>query len=154
MKAIMLLIVSFLGLNRIYGQAINTTGSRDSSNIYFHAFRYYSSDPSSIKAGVLLVEENNLTTESLPERLGKLKIEVINFSQIQEKVKNGKSLMLLRIVPMEIKEGRFFVNLIWFKVNRGRSGISYMNQGGSTVYFLYDCATGKFNLDEVIHSGI
>lgn len=149
-----LMALLLLYANAALGQTASNTELRDSSNIYYQAFKHYCSYLSSGSNNVLLVEENNITTESIPEQLGELKVEIVDIWELQRKLKKNKSLMLVRIVPLRVKEGRFFVNIIPFNVQRSKSGINYVNSGGSKVEFLYDCTNSTFILEETKNSGI
>lgn len=154
MKNIFFLVASLLYAGIALGQTGNNTESRDSSNIYYQAFKHYCSQLSSSSSDILLVEENNITTESLPKQLGGLQIEIIDVWKLQKKLKTTKSLVLIRIVPLRVNEGHFFINIIPFNVMRSKSGVNYVNSGGSKVEFLYDCTNGIFKLEKVVNSGI
>lgn len=138
----------------VFGQKADNTESKDTTNLYYQAFSNYCARLSSENIQMLLLEENNITTESIPKRMGSHNIEVLDVFGVQNKLKENKSIILIRIVPLRIKNGKFFVNIIPFNVVSTSSGINYINSGGSTVEFLYDCSSKKFNILGVKTSGI
>ncbi|MFD2888298.1 hypothetical protein [Chitinophaga cymbidii] len=154
MKYLLFLIASLLWTGIALGQTASNTESHDSSNIYYQAFMHYCSNSLPDNNGILLVEENNITTESLPKQLKNIRVEVVDVQKLQKKLKTTKSLTLIRVVPLRVKEGRFFVNIIPFDVSRTRSGFHYVNSGGCTVEFLYDCTNDVFSLSAVVNKGI
>ncbi|PSL42366.1 hypothetical protein CLV51_1134 [Chitinophaga niastensis] len=146
----LLLLVSCLA----FGQSADNTESKDSTNIYYQALSYYCSRLSSEHLQTLLLEENNITTESIPRHMGAYNIEVLDVFKVQNRLKKKNSLMLIRIVPLRIKNGKFFINIIPFNVVNTATGVNYINSGGSTVEFLYDCSNKKLNVLAVKTSGI
>ncbi|QJB37298.1 hypothetical protein HF324_05305 [Chitinophaga oryzae] len=137
-----------------FGQKADNTEAKDSTNLYYQAFSNYCAQLSSENVQTLLLEENNITTESIPRRIGAHNIEVLDVFGVQNKLKEKKSIILIRIVPLRIKNGNFFINIIPFNVVSTSSGINYINSGGSIVEFLYDCSSKKFNILGVKTNGI
>jgi hypothetical protein len=145
---VFLLAIPCLG----FGQTADNTESKDSTNIYYQALSTYCAHLPPDNMTTLFLEENNITTESIPE--GNHTIKVLNFPAIQNKLKQKNSIVLIRIVPLRIKNGKFFINIIPFNVVSTPSGLNYINSGGSTVEFLYDCSSGKFTVAEIETRGI
>jgi hypothetical protein len=108
----------------------------DSSNIYFVAFRTYLINSDLV--GDLFLEENDLTTSSIPSQLEGINVQVLNANQIKKKSKKDP-LTLYRIIPLRFEEGIFFVNIIPFKVRYKRKNFEMVNQGGISVKFKFNC---------------
>lgn len=144
-RTIFNLALMFLPL-LVSGQICNNTETRDSTNIYFQAFKNYCSKLDSVNGSELNVEENNLTTSSLPSKIGSFHINVIDVFELQKQLKKLGPLILIRIVPMRVKNGVFFINIIPFKVIKTKRGINYINSGGATIRFNYDCKSKNFIL--------
>lgn len=128
-----LIVIIFLLIVTPYvvsGQTASNTESRDSTNIYYQAFNAYCAH---LPTCNLLLEEDNITTESIPHRIGIHNIEVLDFDGIQKKLKKSKSIVVIRIIPLRINDGKFFINIIPFDVKRTSSGLDYINSGGSKV---------------------
>lgn len=100
------------------------------------------------------LKKNNITTESIPKQLRGRNIEIVDVWELQKKFKKTKSLTLIRIVPLRVSEGEFFVDIIPFKVSRSKTGVKYVNSGGCKIEFLYDCASSTFILEKVESNGI
>jgi len=130
----------------VFGQTANSTETMDSTNVYYQAFKLYCSELDSAKNFKLNVEENNLTTSSLPTQIGSFHINIIDIFRLQKQLKKLGSLILIRIVPMRIKSGVFFINIIPFRVVKTEEGINYINSGGATIRFNYDCQGKHFIL--------
>lgn len=77
------------------------------------------------------------------------KTEIINIEKLQNLVKEKKQVQLLRIVPLRIKEGNFFVNIVVFNVVKKRRQFDFVNVGGISVIFDYDNNSKSFTFKEI-----
>ena len=148
MKKRTLLLTLILLLSTAYNstaQVAFSTESKGDSNLYFQALSLYlQKTPRQPK---ILVEENTLTTECLPKELGGTSIELISFKNIKRHLKKRKSVIdLIRIVPLRFDSGKFYINIINYKVSKKRKKYDFVNIGGMQCEFVYDCSTNCFNL--------
>ncbi|MBW6481370.1 MAG: hypothetical protein K0B37_18240 [Bacteroidales bacterium] len=146
MKLTLYITAMIYSIGLLNAQVAFNTESNDSTNIYFQAFNKYCIERNQI---TFLVEENDLTTKSLPSEINGQKIELINASKLQSLVKKGKQIDLIRIVPLRVKDGEFFVNIIVFKVEGKRRQLNLINQGGVSVVFNYNEALKTFVFKEL-----
>lgn len=142
MKQIIFYLV-LLQSSILFGQTTSSSEIKDSSNIYNIALRVYLSD--AVVSDELFVEENDITTSSMPEQLGGVTIQLMNSSQIRKKAKKGP-FTLYRIIPLRFEKGIFFVNVIPFNVKCKRKNLQMSNQGGVTVKFKYNCETNTLSV--------
>ncbi len=142
MKQIIFYLVLFQS-SIIFGQTATSSESKDSSNIYSIALKVYLGG--AVVNDELFIEENDITTSSIPEQLGGVTIQLMKSSQIRKKAKKG-TFTLYRVVPLRFDAGIFFVNIIPFSVKCERKNLQMVNQGGLTVKFKYSCETNTLNV--------
>jgi hypothetical protein len=119
----------------INAQVATNTESKDSTNIYYQAFKAYCNQNGNTET--LMVEENNLTTKSLPTSFNEQEIRLVNAIELQSLLKKSKQIHLIRIVPLRVRDGEFFVNIIVFKVDGKRSKYNFVNEVGMSVVYEY-----------------
>ena len=129
-------------------QVATNTEQKDSSNIYYQSFKIFC-EKKSEKTGELLLEENNFITKSIPTECCGQKIKIINAIELKEILKTDKQLELIRIVPLRVNSGDFFVNVIVFKVFAKRKQLDFVNIGGVSVVYNYDNNSKSFIYKEI-----
>ncbi|MBC9909298.1 hypothetical protein [Chitinophaga varians] len=134
------------GCITVSGQVATNTESKDSTNIYYQAFLQYCSGAPEGHRETLLVEEDNITTKSIPRRMGAFDIEILNYSAIKNRLKKETSLTVIRIIPLRMEGGVFFIDIIPFGVTKSSKGLNYGNSGGYGIEFRYNCSSKKFEL--------
>lgn len=140
---------------RVLGQNAESTETKDSTNIYYQAFSIYCNQLSfhdSTKQ--LLVEDNSITTASIPKKIGVYNIQLLEYDGILRELKGKSAISLIRIIPMRFENGFFFINIIPFGVSKVKNGLNYSNGGGCSVEFTYNCATNKFKFVRIKCVGI
>jgi hypothetical protein len=124
--------------NNVIGQESFSTEKADSSNIYFQSLKIISDAYVQNGYEKIFVEEN-LITRGLPEKCQGLAIKYVNSVAINKLTRKGKTLSLHRFIPLRLKGGEFFVNIIRFEVSRNKKNYKYVNKGGNKLIFEYDC---------------
>lgn len=146
-QIVFIALILFLG-NNLKAQIATNTEAPDSTNIYYQSFKKYCEQINK-KTDLLLVEENNFITKSLPEELGGQKIKVVNVVELQKLLKDKKQVQLLRLIPLRMKDGDFFVNIIVFNVAVKRKHFDFINEGGISVVYSYDTEHKTFIFKDV-----
>lgn len=148
MKYIAIITLALLVSSNLHAQIATNTEMKDSTNIYFQAYKVYCKQQKENNSP-LLVEENNITTKSLPLECFGHKTEITNIDKLQLLVKERKKVQLLRLVPLRIKDGSFFVNIVVFNVERKGKQFDFINAGGISVVFEYDSNSKLFIFKEI-----
>jgi len=81
--------------------------------------------------------------------MGAFNVEILNYSAIRNRLKKEESLTVIRIIPLRMEGGVFFINIIPFGATKSSNGLHYSNGGGYRVEFLYNCSSKKFELRAV-----
>nr|WP_299339864.1 hypothetical protein [Allomuricauda sp.] len=94
---------------------------------------------SSIANGGVLYVEKNLFTDRLPDTVLEFKIEYLNHAELIKKIKKkGEKMFLIRIVPLRIEKGTFFVNVIPFNAYYHKKNLELANGGGLKAEYEFD----------------
>lgn len=125
-------------LNSAKCQKAFNTENADSSNVYFQSLKIICDAYAQNGYDEVFIEEN-LTTKGLPKNCQGLTIKYINNTTIKKFTGKNKTLLLHRIIPLRLKDGEFFVNIIKFEVSRIKKKYKYANKGGNKLIFEYDC---------------
>lgn len=139
-----------------YGQTATNTESADTSNIYHQALRIYvnNMDAKRGEVATLLVEKNYLFTDALPKQIGKYKIDYLDGYEVNEKLRRESQITLIRIIPLRLDKGVFFINIIPFTVKKEKRNLRYLNSGGDGIIFEFDCNTKAFYFKEIMRGNI
>jgi hypothetical protein len=150
-------ILILIAANVAYGQTATNTETADTSHIYHQALRIYVKNlghPSG-EQSTLLIEKNYLFTESLPKQLEDYKIEYLDGYDVNEKLKSKHPITVIRIIPLRIEKGVFFINIIPFTVKKeSKRNIRYINSGGDRIIFEFNCSTNTLRFKEIRHGNI
>lgn len=131
-------------------QVATNTEMDDSTNIYHQAISILCNNLYD-KTESLLIEQNNLTTNSLPSKVGDHEIKVIDIADLQSllKKKKGKGVEIVRIIPLRVEHGDFFVNIIFFDAMMKRQQLYFTNKGGYSIVFEYSEDNKQFIYKEL-----
>lgn len=146
-QIVFIVLILFLG-NNLKAQIATNTEMPDSTNIYYQSFKKYC-EIIDKNTDLLFVEENNFITKSLPKELDGQKIKVVNIVELQKLLKDKKQMQLLRLIPLRMKDGDFFVNIIVFNVAVKRKHFDFINEGGISVVYSYDTEHKTFIFKDV-----
>ena len=103
----------------------------------------------------VIVERNLHITDGLPAQSGDYRVEYLDPQQLVDRYKKlRKAFPILVAFPMVNNGERVKVsfNLSWFSYEKRR--LTYSLDGGSHVYFRYDCEKREFVIDEVMLWGV
>jgi hypothetical protein len=139
-----------------YGQPATNTEARDSTNLYYQALKVYvnAMTTRNREKPILFVEKNPVVTNSLPSQLGVYEFKYLEGYEVDQKLKGENPITLIRIVPVRMKNGIFYINIIPFTVKRENRKINYINSGGDRISFEFDCSTNSFRFKEIAHGNI
>ena len=140
MKKWTLFLIILFNVNLVFSQIIFNTEAKDSTNIYYHSLKKMSElvGNSIADEGVLYVEKS-LFTDRLPDIVLDFKIEYLNHAEIIETIKKrGGRMFLIRIVPLRIWKGTFFVNVIPFDAYYFKKNLELTNSGGLKAEYKFD----------------
>ena len=132
----------------------------ETSNVYYQALKLHLDDLDSLnnerpkEASLIthyLIEQNDFTTDSLPEIINDFTIEILTRNDIHERTKNKKAIHLIAIRPARWDNGKLVIHVIDFKVSRKRKNYFYSNGGGSS--FEVNCVGDKKIGLKIIYQG-
>jgi len=148
-----LTLILILGYNPVFGQ------KADSLNVYFQALKlhldywdnFQKKRPDLVQIpDVYFIEQNDFTTDSLPNTINGHKIEVHTRKEIYEKTKK-EGIPLIFIKPARWDNGRLVIHVIDFGVSRKRKNFFYSN-GGASSFEIIGFDNGNLGL-RIIHQG-
>src|SRR5687768_13544860 len=90
-------------------QVATNTEAEDSTNIYWQSLKIYVASLKNKEASTLLIEKDDLTTNRLPAKLGNCNLIYVDNTKLQSYLKEKGQIQLIRIVPIRVKKGDFFV---------------------------------------------
>jgi len=143
-----LLITLLFNCSYAFAQGSDTE-SNDSINVYFQSFELFCKHVEKYFPDTkqILLEENALTTKAIPSKVGKLEIRLISQSDLKSEFKKkGSDKYLTKIVPLRMKDGIFFINIIPFKVAYKKRNLRLINGGAFVTNYEYDCDKDKLEL--------
>lgn len=139
-----------------YSQSLSGTEATDSTNIYCHALATFlkSYEPQDKNMVTVLVEKNDLTTNKCITKIGSYSIQYIDGFEVKQLLKKETSITLIRVIPLRVKQGDFFINIIPFSVQRKKKNYQYINSGGASVHYQFNTESKIFEMVEIKISGI
>ena len=131
-------------------QVATNTEMDDSTNIYHQAISILCNNLHD-KSESLLVEQNNLTTNSLPSKVGDHKIRIIDIAGLQSLLKKqkGEGIEIVRVIPLRVEKDEFFVNIIFFDAKIKKRQLFFTNKGGYSIVFDYSETDKQFIYREI-----
>jgi hypothetical protein len=135
----------------------------DTSNVYYQALKLHldylnSYNERRPKESSLithyLVEQNDYTTDSLPETISYFTIEILTRKDIYERTKNKKTIHLIALRPARWENGKLVINVIDFGVSRKGKHFYYINGGGSSFEIVANGEGDDLKLKILFQGGI
>ena len=153
-------LLTFLAISLLsnfgIAQTIYNTESKDSTNIYTNSLAKLCdiTDHTKMDSPIFYVEKT-LFTDNLPDKIQDFKIEYLNESEQIEmiKKKDGK-MILIRIVPLRVRNGTFFVNVIPFQAYYHKKRLELANGGGMKVEYKFDSELNGLTFVKAEFNGI
>lgn len=130
-----LLVFSSLAQSNLYN-----TESQDSLNVYQKSIAEFCkyADKAFPTVKTIYIEKSALVTW-LPSTYSKFNFIFITESEIKDWHKKNKgNFFFTRIVPLRVKDGTFFINIIPFKVQFENKQLKLINSGALTTRFKYN----------------
>ena len=143
MKQAMLIVSILLLGNNLKAQIVTNTEAADYTNIYYASFKKYCEQINK-KPGIMFVEENFYITNILTTEISGNKIEIVTIADLKKLLKDRKQMQLLRLIPLRVKDGDFYVNIVVFNVKFRHKQFDFVNQGGISVVYSYDTKDKAF----------
>ena len=132
------LFIIFLFTIKANSQGL-TTDVRSDENIYLYALKEYCNSPE-ISAKIINVQfDSTVMGYDWPKVINNIKINYLDgATEIIKEIKANKgSIVLVKIVPLQYKRERFFVNVIPFLASAKGKNINLVNGGGLGVTFKF-----------------
>lgn len=116
-----------------------TTDVRLDENIYLYALKEYCNSPEISSKSVYVQFDSTVMWYDWPKVLNGKKINYLDgATEIIKEIKTNKgAIVLVKIVPLQFKNERFFVNVIPFLATAKGKNINMANGGGLSVAFKY-----------------
>lgn len=151
MRTLIILILIFKISQSIFGQIATNTESSDSLNIYNNAMKIYCDSLFAKNCNFLMVEFETLTTSHLPEKIGNVEIELIEYNKLIRLISKKNSLKLIRVIPVRFEKGYFFVNILQYCVTRKRKSFEYnlLIDKGMTIKYRFNCDSNSFIFEKI-----
>lgn len=130
---------------------------KKSSNLYLLALEYhleywddFYKDRSDLVdiPDVYFIEEDDYTTDSLPEYVVGHRIEVLNYKAIERKAKKNR-FSIISIRPAQWTNERFEIHIIDYSVAMTKKGLLFANSGGSSFQVVCDSVNHKLKLKKL-----
>jgi hypothetical protein len=99
----------------------------------------------------IFVEKNNLTTGSLPGKIGDVTVVCLTKREVNALTTRRKRIRLIVIHPVVISNNSVRVSVSDFFATSRHNNLSYAASGRSVYLFRYDCEKGRFVLYEQSH---
>ena len=135
-------------------QQINSTESKNSSNIYNDAIRQYLLFNKSKSSDSIFIQKiENFDKKILPKINGTI-VQLLDESGIEARLKRIESFTLHRFFSLKFENGLFNVSVIPFHLTKSSDGISFGNGGGCEIFYSFDNITKRFIFKNVKCLGI
>jgi len=132
-----------------------TTDVRSAENIYLSALKEYCNSPEISATSINVQFDSTVMWYDWPKKINNVNINYLDgSSEILKKIKANKgSIILVKIVPLQYKKEKFFVNVIPFLATAKGKNINMSNGGGLGVIFNYSDEIKGFVFSENKWSG-
>lgn len=140
-----LVILSF----EVHSQGL-TTDARSDENIYLYALKEYCNSSEITAKNIYVKFDSTVMWYDWPKVINNKKINYLDgASEIIKEIKGNKgSIILVKIVPLQFKKEKFFVNVIPFLASAKGKNIDLSNGGGLSVIFNYNEKIKGFEFSE------
>jgi hypothetical protein len=142
------LFILFFSINA-HSQGL-TTDVRSDENIYLYALKEYCNSSEITAKNINVQFDSTVMWYDWPKVINNIKINYLDGANqiIKEIEANEGSIVLVKIVPLQYKKERFFVNVIPFLATSKRKNINLVNGGGLSVIFNYSDKVKGFEFSE------
>jgi len=115
-------------------------------DLYNFALRIYCDSVAPLNADILLIESENLPAHQLPTMIDNIQIRLLSYNNLLRLTSHKKSVVLLKVFPIEKIKGVFSIGINTYKVSRNGKNVEYSLQLGMgiIVNFNYDCNRDAF----------
>ncbi len=128
---------------------------QDSANIYYQALQVYCSQQAPKDGKPLLLEEDGNASPYIPASVNGYAVEKVSTAAIVQHLKKTPVLQVIRIAPMKLDDGVFSVSITPFNISPDKKGgLRYVNSGGMTINFKYDCEKKLFSVVSILTTGV
>jgi hypothetical protein len=152
-----LLLILLLLTTTTYGQSINTTTQGGQSNIYNDAIKHYISFASrgykSIFDTLLVLKVDNIT-DSLSSKIKNCQIIILDSTEISKSIKSDISFIAHKIFPLNFDQGRFYINIVPFRVYKKTDKVIFDNSGSCVISYLYNNSNKQFTFYRTSCNGL
>lgn len=142
----------FISSYCVYGQKIDNTTKKDSSNIYYDAVRKYANDLNADNKLTLFISNENNYSDYF-KQVGLVDIKIVNpySKEIKKIIRKKKVYEIIKISSLKVApSGSFYINLVYFDVTiEKRKHYHFLNKGGVKIKYTYDCETKEFKFDSI-----
>lgn len=116
-----------------------TTDVRSDENIYLSALKEYCNSPEISATAINVQFDSFVMGHDWPKKINNININYLDgSSEILNQIKAHKgSIILVKIVPLQYKQEKFFVNIIPFLATAKGKNIDMVNGGVLSVIFNY-----------------
>ena len=142
MKKIVILFLLF-GNIICSAQNLDTDALNNPDNIFIYSLKIYCSTLDTTKNTVYVIDDGNIGS-FFPEKINNFAIVILRNDNIARIIKKNKGITAVRIGNLEYINNQFSVGIIPFGATMKGKSINFVNGGGLSVYFEYDCNTQKF----------
>jgi hypothetical protein len=127
-----------------------TTDVRSDENIYLYSLKEYCNSPEISAKSIYVRFDSTVMWYDWPKVINNIKINYLEGdSEIIKEIKANKgAIVLVKIVPLQYKNERFFVNVIPFLASAKGKNINLANGGGLSVKFNYNEKIKGFEFSE------
>ena len=127
-----------------------TTDIRTDENIYLYALKEYCNFPEISTKNIYVQFDPTIMWYDWPKLISDKKITYLEGTpEIIKEIKANKgSIILVKIVPLQYKKEKFFVNVIPFLATAKGKNINLTNGGGLNVKFNYSDKNKGFEFSE------
>ena len=152
-----LLPILLLLTTTTYCQSINTTIQGGQRNIYNDAIKQYISFGSrsgkSIIDTLLVLNDDNIT-DSLSSKIKNSQIIILDSTEISKRLKSDLSFIAHKIFTLNFDQGRFYINIVPFRVYKKTDEVIFENSGSCVVSYLYNNSNKQFTFYQTSCNGL
>lgn len=145
MTKILTLLLLFPAI--VLAQKVKTTELGGATNIYNDALKRYlilTSENRKPIYDTLLIQQDDVITDSLMNKINGSKVIVVDSSLMMEKLRQDKSFVLHKLFPLSFEKGVFYVSLVPFHVTERNGGSYLTNTGTFKVEYTFDSKLKTF----------
>jgi hypothetical protein len=98
-----------------------------------------------------MVEYESLTTSHLPDKIGNIKIILLEYKQIVKLISRNNSIELLKVAPFRYSKDTFYINIAFYRASKRGKKIEYslLLGMGATIKYHFDCDAKGFIFDRI-----